>query len=161
MENKKPEWFQGIFTALVTPFAPDGSFDETAYRSLIGFVRPHIDGLVPAGTTGEFAYLTTAEKKRAIEVALEEAGGELPVVAGTGCPSTRETVELTRFAMDAGARGALVLRTISSRPITRSMSTLRPLARWAYPSSCTTSRNAPAHIFSGGHRRASHTWTTS
>jgi 4-hydroxy-tetrahydrodipicolinate synthase len=116
MENKKPEWFQGIFTALVTPFAPDGSFDETAYRSLIGFVRPHIDGLVPAGTTGEFAYLTTAEKKRAIEVALEEAGGELPVVAGTGCPSTRETVELTRFAMDAGARGALVLAPYYLKP---------------------------------------------
>ena len=73
--TKKPTWFKGIFPALVTPFAQADTIDETAYRALIRSVLPHVNGLVPVGTTGEFVYLSEAEKQRAIQIAVEEAGG--------------------------------------------------------------------------------------
>jgi len=112
----KTDWFRGIFPALVTPFARDSSFDEAAYRTLIQHVLPHVDGLVPCGTTGEFSYLSVEERKRAIEVCLDAAGGAVPVLAGTGMSSTRETVALTRWARDAGARGALVVAPYYLKP---------------------------------------------
>jgi len=114
--NKKPEWFKGIFPALVTPFADGRIIDEAAYRSLIRFVLPHVNGLVPIGTTGEFVYLTEEEKRRAIDIALDEVAGRVPVVAGTGCASTRETVALTRYAKDAGAQAALVVAPYYLKP---------------------------------------------
>ena len=45
--TKKPDWFKGIFPALVTPFTEDGEVDEGAYRALIRYVLPHVDGVVP------------------------------------------------------------------------------------------------------------------
>ncbi len=113
--SKKPDWFKGIFPALVTPFTGDDKLDETAYRELIRYLLPHVDGLVPSGTTGEFSYLTEAERVRTIEIALEEAGGK-PVVAGTGCPSTRATARLTQAAKDAGAIAALVVAPYYLKP---------------------------------------------
>ncbi len=114
--SKKPNWFKGIFPALVTPFTKDDEIDETAYRALIRYVLPHVDGVVPCGTTGEFVYLSTAEKQRVIEIALDEVGGRVPVVAGTGCPSTRDTVRLTAWAKDAGATAALVVAPYYLKP---------------------------------------------
>jgi len=114
--NKKPEWFKGIFPALVTPFADGETVDEAAYRSLIRHVLPHVNGIVPVGTTGEFAYMSMEEKRRAIDIALDEAAGRVPVVAGTGCPSTRETVALTQYAKDAGAHAALVVAPYYLKP---------------------------------------------
>ncbi|UCC62970.1 MAG: formaldehyde-activating enzyme [Anaerolineae bacterium] len=113
--SKKPDWFKGIFPALVTPFTQDDRLDEIAYRELIRHLLPHVDGLVPSGTTGEFSYLTEAERIRTIEIALEEAGGK-PVVAGTGCPSTRATVRLTQAAKDVGATAALVVAPYYLKP---------------------------------------------
>jgi len=114
--DKRPDWFKGIFPALVTPFKDGGSVDEAALRSLIRFVLPHVSGLVPSGTTGEFAYLATEKRQRAIEIALDEAGGSVPVIAGTGCPSTRETIALTRWAKNAGAQAALVVAPYYLKP---------------------------------------------
>lgn len=114
--TKKPTWFKGIFPALVTPFAQADTIDETAYRTLIRSVLPNVNGLVPVGTTGEFVYLSEAEKQRAIQIAVEEAGGRVPVVAGTGCATTRDTVALTRFAKDAGATAALVVAPYYLKP---------------------------------------------
>jgi 4-hydroxy-tetrahydrodipicolinate synthase len=114
--NKKPNWFKGIFPALVTPFTSDDRLDEATYRALIRFVLPHVDGVVPCGTTGEFSSMTLDEKKRLIEVCLDEVDGRVPVLAGTGCQSTRETVELTRWARDAGVTGALVVAPYYLKP---------------------------------------------
>lgn len=105
----KTEWFRGIYPALVTPFTEDGLFDEAAYRQLIRHVLPHVNGVVPCGTTGEFSYMTIEERKRVIQVCLDEVDGRVPVVAGTGCPSTRDTLALTEWARDAGVTGALVV----------------------------------------------------
>jgi 4-hydroxy-tetrahydrodipicolinate synthase len=114
--SKKTEWFKGIFPALVTPFTPDDRFDETAYRELIRFVLPHVNGVVPCGTTGEFSSMTLEEKQQAIQVCLDEVAGRVPVLAGTGCQSTRETLELTRWAKDAGVAGALVVAPYFLKP---------------------------------------------
>ncbi len=112
----KTDWFQGIFPALVTPFTPDDTVDEAAYRELIRFVLPHVNGVVPCGTTGEFSYMTVEERKRVIEICLDEVAGRVPVLAGTGCKSTRETVALTTWARDAGVSGALVVAPYFLKP---------------------------------------------
>ncbi|MDW7991726.1 MAG: dihydrodipicolinate synthase family protein [Anaerolineae bacterium] len=112
----KTDWFRGIYPALVTPFTRDDRLDEEAYRRLIRHVLPHVNGVVPCGTTGEFSYMTIEERKRAIEVCLDEVNGRVPVLAGTGCPSTRETLELTRWARDAGVTGVLVVAPYYLKP---------------------------------------------
>jgi len=112
----KTDWFKGIFPALVTPFTADDKPDEGAYRELIRFVLPHVNGVVPCGTTGEFSYMTLEERKRVVEVCLDEVSGRVPVLAGTGCTSTRETVALTEWARDAGATGALVVAPYFLKP---------------------------------------------
>ena len=114
--SKKPDWFKGIFPALVTPFTRDDKVDEEAFRALICHLLPHVDGVVPVGTTGEFMYLTEAEKRWVIDIAVDEVGGRAPVVAGTGCASTRDTVALTRYAQDAGATAALVVAPFYFKP---------------------------------------------
>jgi 4-hydroxy-tetrahydrodipicolinate synthase len=114
--SKKQEWFKGIFPALVTPFTAEDRLDEAAYRELIRFVLPHVNGVVPCGTTGEFSSMTLDEKKRAIEVCLDEVQGRVPVLAGTGGQSTRETVALTAWAKDAGVTGALVVAPYYLKP---------------------------------------------
>ena len=112
----KTDWFRGIYPALVTPFQKDGTFDEAAYRALIRHVLPHVNGVVPCGTTGEFSYMSVEERKRVIQVCLDEVGGRVPVLAGTGCPSTRETLALTEWARDAGVTGVLVVAPYYLKP---------------------------------------------
>lgn len=114
--NKKTDWFQGVFPALVTPFTSGDKVDEKTYRELIRFVLPHVNGVVPCGTTGEFSSMTIEEKKRVIEICLDEVVGRVPVLAGTGCQSTRETLALTRWAKDAGVTGALVVAPYFLKP---------------------------------------------
>ena len=107
MKNK-PFQPGGVNPALVTPFAKDQSVDEAAFRALIHHVIDDVDGLVPCGTTGEFNYLTPAENKRLVQIAVEEAGGK-PVIAGTGAPGTRQAIELARNAQEVGATACLVV----------------------------------------------------
>jgi len=114
--SKKPDWFKGIFPALVTPFTEDDQVDEEAFRALIRHLLPHVNGVVPVGTTGEFVYLSEAEKRLAIDIAIDEVEGRVPVVAGTGCASTRDTIALTQYAQDAGATAALVVAPFYLKP---------------------------------------------
>jgi 4-hydroxy-tetrahydrodipicolinate synthase len=116
MANKKTDWFRGIFPALVTPFTADDRVDEATYRELIRYVLPHVNGVVPCGTTGEFSSMALEEKRQAIEICIDEVNGRVPVLAGTGCQSTRETLELTRWARDAGVTGALVVAPYFLKP---------------------------------------------
>jgi 4-hydroxy-tetrahydrodipicolinate synthase len=112
----KPDWLKGIMPALVTPFTAEEDVDEEAFRSLIRHVLPHVNALVPVGTTGEFVYLSPEEKRRLFDITIEEAGGRVPVIAGTGCTSTRDTVALTEYARDAGADAALVVAPFYFKP---------------------------------------------
>ncbi len=106
--DPKPFRPGGVNPALVTPFARDQAVDEAAFRALIRHVLPHVDGLVPCGTTGEFNYLTPAENKRLVQIAVEEAQGK-PVIAGTGAAGTRLALELARNAQEVGATACLIV----------------------------------------------------
>ncbi len=106
--NDRPFHPGGVNPALVTPFARDQSVDEEAFRLLIRYVLPHVDGLVPCGTTGEFNYLTPEENRRLVRIAVEEAQGK-PVIAGTGAAGTRLALELARGAQESGATACLIV----------------------------------------------------
>ncbi len=99
----------GVNPALITPFTRDDGVDEAALRQLLRFVRPHVDGVVPCGTTGEFVNMSPAERRQVLEICLDEVGGQIPVIAGTGAASTREAIELARHAEEAGAAACLVV----------------------------------------------------
>ncbi|GAB6176648.1 4-hydroxy-tetrahydrodipicolinate synthase [Desulfobaculum senezii] len=108
--------FQGALSALVTPFR-NGEIDEETFREFIEWqIEQGIDGLVPCGTTGESATLTHAEHGRAIQICVDQVKGRVPVLAGAGSNNTREAVELTKYAKDAGADGALLITPYYNKP---------------------------------------------
>jgi len=107
---------RGVMPALVTPFAADESVDEAALRALVRHVLPHVNGMVPCGTTGEFVYLTPDEQKQVIEIVVDEVAGRVPVVAGTGASSTRLAVQLAQQAQQAGASACLVVTPFFLHP---------------------------------------------
>ncbi|MDJ0850179.1 MAG: 4-hydroxy-tetrahydrodipicolinate synthase [Myxococcota bacterium] len=108
--------FEGTFTALVTPFR-DGEVDETALRHLVEHqVEAGVDGVVPCGSTGESATLSHPEHCRVVEVVVEAAAGRVAVLAGTGSNNTREAIELTQHAREAGADGALLISPYYNKP---------------------------------------------
>ena len=109
----------GVVSAIVTPFSPDGaSVDDAVLRSLVeAGIAGGLHGIVPCGGTGEFAAMTTVERRHVLEVVLDQAGGRLAVMAQIGANSTREAVDLARHADTAGA-GALMVATPSYEPIT-------------------------------------------
>jgi 4-hydroxy-tetrahydrodipicolinate synthase len=108
--------FQGSCVAIVTPFA-DGAFDEEAFRGLIEFqMEGGTDVIVPCGTTGESPTLSHDEHRRVIRATVEAVAGRAKVLAGTGSNNTAEAVELTRFAKEAGADGALVICPYYNKP---------------------------------------------
>jgi 4-hydroxy-tetrahydrodipicolinate synthase len=102
--------------AVVTPFK-DGRVDEVKVRELVEFhIKNGTDVLVPCGTTGESPTLSHDEHRRVIELAIQTANKRIPVVAGTGSNSTAEAIDLTRFAKNAGADGALVVLPYYNKP---------------------------------------------
>jgi 4-hydroxy-tetrahydrodipicolinate synthase len=108
--------FEGIHTAIITPFR-GGQVDEDALRSLVERqVDAGIDGLVPCGSTGESATLSHLEHRRVVEIVIETVAGRIPVIAGTGSNATREAIELTMHAKEAGAQGALLLSPYYNKP---------------------------------------------
>jgi 4-hydroxy-tetrahydrodipicolinate synthase len=108
--------FRGAITALVTPFR-NGRLDEEAYRAHIDWqIREGVTAVVPCGTTGESATLSHEEHERVIDIAVDEARGRVPVLAGTGSNSTAEAVRLTRHAKEAGADGALLIAPYYNKP---------------------------------------------
>jgi 4-hydroxy-tetrahydrodipicolinate synthase len=108
--------FEGVLTALVTPFR-DGAVDERALEELVeAQVAAGVDGVVPCGSTGEAATLSHAEHRRVVEVVVAAARGRVQVLAGTGSNSTAEAVALTRHAKEAGADGALLISPYYNRP---------------------------------------------
>jgi 4-hydroxy-tetrahydrodipicolinate synthase len=108
--------FEGVFTALVTPFR-DGEIDEPALRELVEQqVAAGVDGLVPCGSTGEAATLSHAEHGRVVQRVVEAARGRTRVLAGTGSNNTRESIELTLHAKSVGADGALLISPYYNKP---------------------------------------------
>ena len=109
--------FTGLGTALVTPFTKDGSIDEAAVKRL---VRRQIDAGVhfvsPCGTTGEAPTLSRAEKRRVVELVVEEVNHRVPVLAGAGGYDTNEVVELVRDFERVGCDGVLSVTPYYNKP---------------------------------------------
>lgn len=113
--------FKGCFVAVVTPFRK-GEIDERAFKELIRFlVEKGVDGIVPCGTTGESPALSHEEHRRLIKLAVQEVRKRVAVIAGTGSNSTKEAVELTQFAKECGADGALVVAPYYNKPTPRGL----------------------------------------
>jgi 4-hydroxy-tetrahydrodipicolinate synthase len=108
--------FKGVYPAMVTPFTDEDEIDVEGMRANIAYLeKGGVAGLVPCGSTGESATLTSDEHKRLIEVTVDAAN--VPVIAGTGSNNTAEAVELTRYAQDAGADAALVIVPYYNKPM--------------------------------------------
>ena len=101
---------EGIFVPNLTPFQEEGEIDEGALRELVDhLIGAGVSGIVPCGSTGEAPYLSREERRRVIELVVDQVNGRGRVVAGTGVTGTRETITLTRDALEAGADAALVV----------------------------------------------------
>lgn len=112
--------FEGVFPAIITPFLKDESLDEEGLKKNIRYLsNTGISGIVPCGTTGESATLTFEEHKRVVEIAVEAS--KVPVIAGTGSNNTREAMELTRHAAEAGADAALLITPYYNKPTDKGM----------------------------------------
>jgi 4-hydroxy-tetrahydrodipicolinate synthase len=107
---------EGSFTALATPFR-NGEVDADAYRALIRHQLANgTSGLVPIGSTGEAATLSADERAQVVKLAVEGAAGKVPVIAGAGSNSTRETAEAVGRMRDLGADAALVVTPYYNKP---------------------------------------------
>ncbi len=103
--------------AIATPMREGGEID---YDRLARYIEFHIengsDALVPAGTTGESATLDHAEHCEVIRFVVERVNSRIPVIAGTGANSTREAIELTKCAKEAGADACLLVTPYYNKP---------------------------------------------
>jgi 4-hydroxy-tetrahydrodipicolinate synthase len=108
--------FFGSIPALVTPFAA-GRVNQAAFRELVEWqIDEGSNALVPCGTTGEAATLSSEEHRLVIEIAVEVARGRVPVIAGCGSNNTAHAVELTKAAKIAGADAVLHVPPYYNRP---------------------------------------------
>lgn len=99
----------GPIVAMTTHFTSDDRLDLGAMRTLTEFyIEQGIKIVIADGSTGEFASLTEEERRQVIKTVVEVARGRLTVIAGTACPGTKLTIELTKFAQDVGADGVMI-----------------------------------------------------
>ncbi len=112
---------RGSYTAMVTPFR-NGDVDWEAFGQLLGLQRAAgLAGVVPCGCTGEAATLSSTERRKLLEVALERVGDTMQVIPGTGTNSTETTIAYTREAEAAGAHAAMLIRAYSNKPSQRGL----------------------------------------
>lgn len=109
MKNGNKTLFNGVCTALITPFK-NGEIDYKSLKKIINFqIEQGVDALLINGTTGESATLTECEKRELISFAVREVGGKIPLIAGTGSNSTQKALHLSQFARDVGVDAVLVV----------------------------------------------------
>jgi len=102
--------FEGVATALITPFGPDGSVNYAKLEELINKqIEDGVDGLVICGTTGESATLTEKEHMDVIRESVKFVNGRVPVIAGTGSNCTQTAIEMSKEAEEYGADGLLLV----------------------------------------------------
>ncbi|PID26743.1 MAG: 4-hydroxy-tetrahydrodipicolinate synthase [Candidatus Cloacimonadota bacterium] len=110
--------FEGLYTAIVTPFYKDGRFNENKFRELISLqAKGGVSGIVPAGTTGENPTFSDREYLTVFNSAVETAKEEnLTVIAGCGSNNTEKSIILCKKAAEIGADGALVITPYYNKP---------------------------------------------
>jgi len=108
----------GSLVAIVTPMLADGALDLPRLKSLVDWhVQEGTDGIVIVGTTGESPTVDVDEHCTLIRSAVEYAAGRIPVIAGTGGNSTKEAIELTRYAKSVGAQYSLSVVPYYNKPM--------------------------------------------
>ncbi len=113
---------KGSLVAIVTPMFDDGRLDIDSYRSLIDWhIAQGTSAIVAVGTTGESPTVDVPEHCELIRVAVEQAAGRVPVIAGTGGNSTREAIELTHYAKKVGAAASLQVVPYYNKPTQEGM----------------------------------------
>jgi 4-hydroxy-tetrahydrodipicolinate synthase len=112
--------WSGVYVVVCTPFTEDDHLDEGALRRHIRFLLDAgVHGVIPTGSTSEFASLTEAERKRAADIALDEVRGRVPVVVGTAAVSTHDTIMYSQYAEAAGADGVMIVPPYYCHPTER------------------------------------------
>ena len=107
----------GIFPPHITPFLKNEEIDEKSLPSLVHFwLDSGCAGLVSCASNGEGPYMTREERRRVLQIVIEEVDGKVPVIASTGAPSTRETIFLTQDAKDVGADAVLIVSPYYFKP---------------------------------------------
>jgi 4-hydroxy-tetrahydrodipicolinate synthase len=106
----EPKRLEGVLVVLVTPLCEDETVDEDALRKLVRRVlAAGVHGVVALGSASEFAVLADDQKGRVIATVVDEVGGRVPVIVGTGEPGTKRAVAMTQEAKRLGADAALVV----------------------------------------------------
>lgn len=110
-------FFEGLYTALITPFKEDGSLDEEGFRLLVKRqVRAKVDGILVLGSTGESPTLSEAEGECLISIAREESQGKTALIVGVGTNSTALSIAKAKKAQGLGADGLMVVNPYYNRP---------------------------------------------
>ena len=108
---------KGILPAVVTPFSENEHINEKALRALVDYLIDNgVHGLFVVGSHGEFYSLDRQEKKSIMEIAVDQAGGRVPVYVGTGAVTTREVIELNEIAEQVGADAVSVITPYFIKP---------------------------------------------
>ncbi|HEX6116474.1 MAG TPA: 4-hydroxy-tetrahydrodipicolinate synthase [Solirubrobacterales bacterium] len=141
-----PSSIRGVITAMITPFAEDGSVDLDAARQLARYLVEHgSHGVVVAGTTGENPTLSDDEQLELLRTVKDEIGAAATVIAGTGTNDTRHSVHLTEASAEAGADACLVVTPYYNKPSPAGLrahfaavaaATDRPIVLYNIPSRC-------------------------
>lgn len=122
MITLEKNFLRGSYPPVITPFIENGDVDYDSYRGLIDFqIAGGSHGIVVNGTSSEPSTLTIEERKRLLEVAIEQVAGRVPVVAATGSQSHAETVELSEHAVAVGADALMVVTPYYIRPPQRGL----------------------------------------
>lgn len=110
--------FEGVYVAIVTPFTDTYEVDYKRLHELSDWlITEGIHGLVPTGSLGEYATLSSEERAKVVETVVEAAAGRVPVVIGSGAPSTQQSVGWVRHAKEAGCEGVMALPPINYNPL--------------------------------------------
>ena len=109
--------FKGSLVAIVTPMSEDGGLDLERFRSLLDFhIAQGTDGIVVVGTTGESPTVDFDEHHLLMQTAVDHVAGRIPVIAGTGANSTREAIDLSIYAKNAGVDACLSVAPYYNKP---------------------------------------------
>ncbi|WP_298789169.1 dihydrodipicolinate synthase family protein [uncultured Marinococcus sp.] len=110
--------FQGVHVALVTPFKDNHEVDYKELQNHCDWlIENGIDGLIPGGSLGEYATLTVEERQKVVETVLAISKDRVPVMVGTGAPSTKQAVFWAEHAKENGATSLMALPPINYNPL--------------------------------------------
>jgi len=109
--------YRGVFAVACTAFDERGEVDEAALRRHIRWLVDDckVHGIVPCGSTGEFAFLSEQERKRVVAITLDEVKKQLPVIAGSAACATKEVIEYSQYYQDLGVDGVMIVPSYYGR----------------------------------------------